>query len=161
MPVHSIPPVYDNRSTVLILGSFPSVRSREQGFFYGHPQNRFWKVISAVFNESVPSTVEEKTALLLHHRIALWDVVASCDIHGSSDSSMKNVVANDILSLLEQAPITAIFVNGTTAEKYYNRLILPTVGRKAILLPSTSPANATWSLQRLVEAWGKIKSQNA
>lgn len=161
MPIHSIPPIYDHRSTVLILGSFPSVRSREQGFFYGHPQNRFWKVISDVCGESVPRTIEQKKDLLLRQGIALWDVVASCDIQGSSDSSMRNVKVNDIASLLEQAPITAIFVNGTTAEKYYNRLILPTVGRKAILLPSTSPANATWSLQRLVEAWGKIKSQNA
>ena len=159
MPTHPIPPVYNNRSTVLILGSFPSVRSREQGFFYGHPQNRFWKVISAVFNESVPSTVEEKTALLLRHRIALWDVVSSCDIQGSSDSSMKNVVANDIVSLLKQAPITAIFVNGKTAAKYYDQLIKPRVQRQAIVLPSTSPANAAWSLERLVEAWHVIQQQ--
>lgn len=161
MPTHAIPPVYDQRSAVLILGSFPSVRSREQGFFYGHPQNRFWKVIAGVFGEAVPSTIEQKKELLLRHGIALWDVVASCDIHGSSDASMRNVVANDIASLLEHTSIKAIFVNGTTAAKYYDRLILPTVGRQAIVLPSTSPANATWSMERLVEAWSIIKSQNA
>ena len=157
MPIHSIPPVYDHRSAVLILGSFPSVRSREEGFFYGHPPNRFWNVISAVCGESVPSTIEEKMALLLRYRIALWDVVASCDIQGSSDSSMRNVVANDIASLLEQAPITAIFVNGKTAARYYDRLIKPVVQRQAIVLPSTSPANAAWSLERLIEAWQVIQ----
>ncbi len=150
---HPIPPVFDERSEILILGSFPSVKSREEGFFYGHPQNRFWKVLSAVFDECEPRAVEEKKQFLLRHRIALWDVIASCEITGSSDSSIKNVIPNDISALLSHTPITRIFVNGKTAEKYYRKYIRPSVGTDAILLPSTSPANAAWSLGQLIEEW--------
>ena len=153
---HPIPPVFDERSEVLILGSFPSVKSREEGFFYGHPQNRFWKVLSAVFDECEPRAVEEKKQFLLRHRIALWDVIASCEITGSSDSSIKNVIPNDISALLSHTPITRIFVNGKTAEKYYRKYIRPSVGTDAILLPSTSPANAAWSLERLIREWRAI-----
>lgn len=156
MPQHPISPVYDERSRVLILGSFPSVKSREQMFFYGHPQNRFWRVIAAVMRVDVPATVEEKRRFLLDHRIALWDVIASCDITGSSDSSIKNVVANDLTAILETAPIRQIFVNGKTAERYYNRYIRAAVGREAICLPSTSPANAACSIERLVDAWSVV-----
>lgn len=157
MPKHPFPPLYDKNSKVLILGSFPSVKSREQMFFYGHPQNRFWKVVSAVMNTDTPVTIEEKSDFLHSNHIALWDVIASCDITGSSDSSIKNVVANDLTEILENADIRQIFVNGKTAEKYYNKYIRDTIDRTAICLPSTSPANAGWSMDRLVEVWGVIK----
>ena len=154
---HPFPPLYDKNSTILILGSFPSVKSREQMFFYGHPQNRFWKVTAAVFGADVPTSIEEKQAFLHEHHIALWDVIASCDIVGSSDSSIQNVTANDLRPILDGAKIERIFVNGKTAEKYYNRYTKELLGREAICLPSTSPANAAWSVERLVEAWSIIK----
>ncbi len=157
MPQHPFPPLYDKKSKILILGSFPSVKSREQNFFYGHPQNRFWKVVSAIMGTGTPKTIEEKKAFLLSSNIALWDVIAYCDITGSSDSSIKNVVANDLTEILQNADIKQIFVNGKTAEKYYNKYIRDTIGRKAVCLPSTSPANAGWNFERLVEAWGVIK----
>ena len=157
MPQHPFPPLYDTNSKVLILGSFPSVKSREQMFFYGHPQNRFWKVIAAVMDTEVPTSIEEKCNLLYNSHIALWDVIASCDISGSSDSSIKNVVANDLTVILESADIKQIFVNGKTAEKYYNKYIRNTIGREAICLPSTSPANAGWRIDGLVEAWSIVK----
>ena len=156
MLTHPIPPVFDRASTILILGSFPSVKSREAQFFYGHPQNRFWKVTSAVFGSPEPHTIEEKRSFLLSHGIAVWDVIASCDIKGSSDSSIKNVVPNDLTQILNSAEIRTIYVNGKTAEKYYNKYIKHTLGCEAVCLPSTSPANAAWSLERLIEAWRKI-----
>jgi len=158
MVSHPIPPVFDRHSRVLILGSFPSVRSREAQFFYGHPQNRFWKVVSAVMGADTPVSIEDKSNFLHSNHIALWDVIASCDITGSSDSSIKNVVANDLTEILKNADISQIFVNGKTAEKYYNKYIRDTIGRDAVCLPSTSPANAGWSVDRLVEAWGVIKN---
>ena len=153
MVVHPIEPVYDKNSQILILGSFPSVKSREEGFFYGHKQNRFWKVISAVFNEEEPKSIEEKKAFLLRNHIALWDVIKSCDIVGSSDSSISNVVANDLSIILDTAEIGAIYVNGKTALKYYEKYTQALVKRPATCLPSTSPANAAWNLDRLLEAW--------
>lgn len=156
MIIHPIEPVFDNESRVLILGSFPSVKSREAMFFYGHPQNRFWKVIASLCGEEIPTTVEEKKALLLRNHIAVWDVIRSCDIEGSSDSSIKNVVANDLSVILDNAQIKAIYVNGKTAEKYYKKYIEKTINRKSICLPSTSPANAAWSLERLVQEWSVI-----
>lgn len=156
MPQHPFPPLYDENSKVLILGSFPSVKSREEMFFYGHPQNRFWRVIAAVCNTDTPVTIEEKKKLLHKNHIALWDVIASCDITGSSDSSIKNVKANDLTVILESADIKQIFVNGKTAEKYYNKYIRDTIGREAVCLPSTSPANAGWKLEKLIEAWRAI-----
>ena len=157
MPQHPFPPLYDENSKVLILGSFPSVKSREEMFFYGHPQNRFWRVIAAVTDEEKPVTIEEKSRLLHKNHIALWDVIASCDITGSSDNSIKNVVANDLTVILESADIKQIFVNGKTAEKYYNKYIRDTICREAVCLPSTSPANAGWKLERLIETWRVIK----
>ncbi len=154
---HPISPLFDENSRILVLGSFPSVRSREQMFFYGHSQNRFWTVISKIFNENVPKTIDEKRKLLLKNNIAVWDVIASCEIVGSSDSTIKNVVANDISIILSKAKIEKIIVNGKTAEKYYNKYIKPRISREAICLPSTSPANASWSLEKLVEAWKIIK----
>lgn len=154
---HNIAPVYDENSRILILGSFPSVKSRECEFFYGHPQNRFWKVTSAVFGCEVPVTAIEKKSFLLKNNIALWDVIESCLIHGSADSSIKDVVPNDISRILDKADIREIYVNGKTAEKYYNKYILPKVGRKAVCLPSTSPANAAFSLERLIKEWSAIR----
>ncbi|MBQ3151381.1 MAG: DNA-deoxyinosine glycosylase [Clostridia bacterium] len=153
---HPFPPLYDENSRILILGSFPSVKSREQLFFYGHPQNRFWKVVAAVFEKSVPQTIEEKKRFLLSNGIALWDVIASCEIEGSSDSSIKNVVPNDLSIILDNCDIKKIFVNGKTAEKYYKKYLRDTVGKDAVCLPSTSPANAAWSVERLTEEWKRI-----
>ena len=151
--IHPIQPFYDKESRILILGSFPSVKSREQMFFYGHPQNRFWKVVAKVFDDDAPTTVPEKKLFLKKHNIALWDVIGSCDIEGSSDSSIENVKANDISLILDSAKIKRVFVNGKTAEKYYRKYIEPQTGIKAICLPSTSPANAAWNLERLVRTW--------
>lgn len=153
MITHPFPPLFDEKSEILILGSFPSVKSREQLFFYGHPQNRFWKVVSAVFDAAEPTTIAEKKQFLLSHKIALWDVIASCEITGSSDSSIKNVRANDISPILKRANIRKIFVNGKTAEKYYKKYTEKAVGRAAVCLPSTSPANAAWNIERLTTVW--------
>lgn len=157
MTVHPIPPLFSGESETLILGSFPSVKSRESKFFYGCPQNRFWSVIAAVFGEEKPSGVEEKKRLILANGLALWDVIERCEIIGSSDASVKNVSANDISVVLDACPIKRIFVNGKTSEKYYNKLIFPKIGVKAVYLPSTSSANASVSLNGLVEAWKIIK----
>lgn len=154
---HPIAPVYNRESRILILGSFPSVKSRENQFFYGHPQNRFWKVLALIFEAEVPQTIPEKKAFLLCHKVAVWDVIASCEIEGSSDSSIRNVVANDLGNLLDTADIKEIYVNGKKAEQLYRKYIEPKTGRTAICLPSTSPANAAWSVKRLVEAWSVIK----
>ncbi|MBR2180285.1 MAG: DNA-deoxyinosine glycosylase [Oscillospiraceae bacterium] len=155
---HPFPPLYNKDSKILILGSFPSVKSREQMFFYGHPQNRFWKVVSSVFERDEPETIEEKKQLLYENGVALWDVIASCEIAGSSDSSIKNVKVNDISKILKESDIRQIFVNGKTAEKYFKKYTQAQINREAVCLPSTSPANAVWSLEKLVEAWQAIKS---
>jgi hypoxanthine-DNA glycosylase len=157
MLTHPIPPLYDENSRILILGSFPSVKSREACFFYGHPQNRFWKVTSSVFGEEVPQTIDEKKTFLLRNRIALWDVIGSCDIVGSSDSSIRNVTPNDLSIILNSADIEQIYVNGKTAYKYYTKYTEKMTGRSAICLPSTSPANAAWTIERLVSEWGCIR----
>lgn len=153
--IHTFEPVYDKNSKVLILGTFPSVKSRENNFYYGHPQNRFWKVIAAVTGSEVPETVEEKKKLLLANHIAIWDVIKSCDIIGSSDSSIKNVVPNDIAGLLQKTNIKTIVANGATAERLYNTYALSQTCIPIVKMPSTSPANAAWSLERLCEEWGK------
>lgn len=155
---HPIPPVFDSNSEILILGSFPSVKSRETAFFYGHPQNRFWKVLSSVLDEDEPQTIEEKKAFLIRNHIALWDVIGSCDIEGSSDSRIRNVKVNDLDVIFGTADIKAVYVNGKTALKYYQRYIMPLTDRPAVCLPSTSPANAGWSTERLTEAWKCIRS---
>lgn len=157
MITHPISPVYNKDSKILILGSFPSVKSREAQFFYGHPQNRFWKVTAGVFEEDVPDTTEEKRAFLLRNKIAVWDVIQSCDIVGSSDSSITNVVVNDIEPILSGSKIKKIYVNGKKAYSLYNKYIKPVIGVEAMCLPSTSSANAAWNLDRLVETWKIIK----
>jgi hypoxanthine-DNA glycosylase len=154
--IHPIPPVYDENSRILILGSFPSVKSREAGFFYGHPQNRYWKVLAGVFNDKVPVTIPEKREFLLRHHIAAWDVIASCDIEGSSDASIKNAVPNDLTAILKTADIGQIFTNGKTAYSLFQKYTAPLIHRDSICLPSTSPANAAWSLEKLIDEWKKI-----
>ena len=147
---HPIAPVYDESSKILILGSFPSTKSREEMFFYAHPQNRFWRVISSLLGERLPENVEEKRELLLKHGIAVWDSIASCDIAGSSDSTIKNVTPNNLDTILKSGNVKAIFTNGKTSEKYfkrYNKAI------QSINLPSTSPANAAWSFEKLLNEW--------
>lgn len=156
---HPFLPLYDENSEILILGSFPSVKSREEMFFYGHPQNRFWKVIAAVTKNQIPETIPQKKELLLKNRIALWDVIASCEITGSSDSSIKNVIPNDITEILNNSKITRIYVNGKTSEKFYNKYIKERTGVSAICLPSTSPANAVWTLDKLISEWKRILSE--
>lgn len=154
--VHSFEPVYDKSSEILILGTLPSVKSRENNFYYGHKQNRFWKVLAALLKEPLPNTIEEKKAMLLAHRIALWDVIQSCDIKGSSDSSIKNVQPTDIGMILEKTNVTQIYANGNKAGQLYKRYQFPVMGIEATVLPSTSPANAAWSFDRLCETWRVI-----
>lgn len=154
--VQPFEPVYDENSEILILGSLPSVKSRENGFYYGHPQNRFWKVVSAVTESATPHDIDEKKQMLLGHHIALWDVIKECDIVGSSDSSIKNAVAADLSGIMEKAQIRRIYVNGKAAEKYYKKYIEPKIHMKAVVLPSTSPANAAFSLDRLIHVWKEL-----
>ncbi len=151
--IHPFGPLYDKNSRVLILGSLPSVKSREQNFFYGHPQNRFWPLIARLFNEPVPLTIEEKKKMILKHHLALWDTIYSCDIIGSSDSSIKNVVPTDLEQIINNSKVTAVFCNGNTSGRYFHKYQEKTLGIKATILPSTSPANAAWSMERLEEAW--------
>ena len=153
MTLRTIDPVWDENSKVLILGSFPSVKSREEGFFYGHKQNRFWRVLASVCDCSVPQNIDEKKSMLLANGIAVWDVIHSCDIVGSSDSSIKNVVPNDIDDIVKKSHIKRIFTNGKKADELYQKYIEQTVGISAECLPSTSPANAVWTLVKLCEEW--------
>ena len=151
--IHPIPPLYDKSSRVLILGSFPSVKSREAMFFYGHPQNRFWKLMALLFEADIPSTVEEKKRLVLSHGIAMWDTIHSCTITGSSDSSIKDVVPNDLSVILNNSRVKRIFCNGAASHRLYQKYIYPINNIPAQKLPSTSPANAAWSLEKLAEEW--------
>ncbi len=156
MIVHPFPPLYNKDSKVLILGSFPSVRSREAMFFYGHPQNRFWKVIAALFDEPVPRSIPEKKALILGHGLALWDSIASCEIKGSSDASITDAVPTDLSEILENSAVQRIFCNGAKSFEMYRKYQLPRTGIEAVKLPSTSPANAACSLDKLIDAWKVI-----
>lgn len=153
--VHTFEPVYNQESKLLVLGSFPSVKSREAGFYYYHPQNRFWKMLAKLFDEPLPKSIGEKKELLLRHHIAVWDVVASCEIAGSSDSSIKNVTPVDIKKVLSVASINKILTNGATADSLYRRHLYPLTQIEAVRMPSTSPANAAFSLERLCELWGE------
>lgn len=153
---HNIEPVYDTNSRILILGSFPSVKSREGQFFYHHPQNRFWKILTAITGDNFMTDIDEKRRLLLKNRIAVWDVIASCTIHGSSDSSIQDVVPNDVNRILKEASIEHIFTNGNKSYEMYRKYLLPVTNIPAVKLPSSSPANAAWSLPRLIEAWKVI-----
>lgn len=150
---HTFEPVYDADSRILILGTLPSVKSRENNFYYGHKQNRFWKLLANLLEEPQPVTIEEKKCMLLKHHIAIWDVIQSCDIKGSSDSSIKNVEPTDIRRILAAADIKQIYANGNKAGLLYKKYQQPVTGREAIVLPSTSPANAAWTFDRLCEKW--------
>ena len=155
---HPFGPLFGPDSRILILGSFPSVKSREQNFFYGHPQNRFWKVIAAVYGEGIPQTIPEKKKLIHSHGLALWDSSASCVVTGSSDASIRDVRPNDLRIILDRCPIRKIYCNGRKSHEMYEKHIRPVLGLEAGCLPSTSPANAQWSLERLVEAWSVLKN---
>ena len=150
---HTFDPVYDAESSILILGSFPSVKSRENNFFYGHPQNRFWKVMANILEWEVPTTIEEKKNMLLSNHVAVWDVIARSSIQGSSDTSIKDVVVNDFSKILQNSKVERIYVNGGKAYELYHKYAEKVTGIKAIKLPSTSPANAAWSLERLTKMW--------
>lgn len=151
--IHPIPPLYSKNSEILILGSFPSVKSRENEFFYAHPQNRFWKVLSAVFNSPLPQNTDEKKEHVLKNKLALFDVIKQCDIKGSGDSTIKNVIPNDLSPILDNSDIKKIILNGKTAEKYYKKYLSPVINIDYVTLPSTSPANAAYSLDRLIVEW--------
>lgn len=153
---HTFDPVFNAESKILILGSFPSVKSRENNFFYGHPQNRFWKVMANVLNWKMPTTIEEKRKMLLENHVAVWDVIASCSIVGSSDTSIKDVVVNDFSKILENSKVERIYVNGGKAYELYHKYAEKVTGIKAVKLPSTSPANAAWSLEKLTKTWKEI-----
>jgi len=157
MIIHPFPPEFDKDSRVLILGSFPSVASREQMFFYGHKQNRFWKVCARIFECDTPETIEEKKQFLHSKHIALWDSIGSCDIIGSADSTIKNVKPNDLTPILNNSKIEKIFTNGKASHKYYQRLIFPQIHLEDICLPSTSPANAAQSIDMLIASWKQIR----
>lgn len=154
---HTIKPVYDKDSKILILGTIPSPKSREIGFYYGHPQNRFWKVLSAVLNEKEPETIEDKKVFLLKNKIALWDVLASCDIRGADDSSIKNPIANDMNIILNQSQVKNIFTTGSTAFKLYNKYCYEKIQIKAVQMLSTSPANCRYSLETLIGNYSILK----
>lgn len=157
MIIHPFPALFDSDSEILILGSFPSVKSRENNFFYGHPQNRFWKVTSSVFSQPCPSSIPEKKEFLLKNKIALWDVIKSCEIENSSDSSIKDVIPNDLQFILKNSHVKKIFTNGKTADKYYRKYQKCITGIDSVCLPSTSPANAAFGIDRLIQEWSAIK----
>lgn len=152
---HPFPPIYNSDSRILILGSFPSVKSRINGFFYGNPQNRFWKIISKVTNNLLPTNISEKKALLLTNHIALWDVVKTCDIEGSKDNSIRNIIPNDLSIILNQSSIKTIFANGNMAYNLYDKYSKNLYSMNIIKLPSTSPANASYNFEKLFEIWNK------
>lgn len=153
---HNIDPIFNDKSKILILGSFPSVKSRQNQFFYHHPQNRFWKILENLFQVSL-STLDEKKEFLLSQHIALWDVIQSCEITGSSDVSIRNVIVNDIPSLLKTSDITKIFTNGKKAHELYKKHLFIATQIEDICLPSTSPANAGYSLEMLIDKYSIIK----
>lgn len=152
---HPFEPIYSENSKILILGSLPSVKSREQNFYYGHPQNRFWKVTSSLLHEPLPTNAEDKRMMLLKHDIAIWDVILNCDIKGSSDSSIRNVTPTDIAALIQKTKIERIFCNGKTAGRLFEKYQQKNISIQAVTLPSTSPANAAFSVERLIDEWGK------
>ena len=157
---HTFEPIFDKNSEILVLGSFPSVKSRENNFYYAHPQNRFWKVVASVCSCPVPKTVEEKKNMLLSNKIAVWDVIKSCEITGSADSTIKSVIPNDLSEILSVADIKKIYANGKTAQSLYNKYIKKNTGVDIISLPSTSPANASYSLEKLIKEWKIINEYN-
>jgi hypoxanthine-DNA glycosylase len=158
--VHPFPPVFDKDAEILILGTFPSVKSRENQFYYGHPQNRFWQVLANIFEDDLPHTIDEKKRFLLKHHIALWDVLSSCEIKNSADSSIKSPTVNNIEPLIESTRIQRIYCNGKKAQALYERYIEHKQSAfPSVCLPSTSPANAGYSLSKLIDVWRIIKTK--
>ena len=157
--IHPFMPVYDRNAEILILGTFPSVKSRENKFYYGHPQNRFWKLLARIYQEETPKTIEEKTAFLRKHRIALWDVIRSCEIEGSADHTIEKASANDIPSLINETQIRIIYCNGKKAFELYRKFFKEPVDAEVRCLPSTSPANAAWTMEKLISAWEILKEE--
>jgi hypoxanthine-DNA glycosylase len=155
---HPLAPIYDEHSKVLILGTFPSPKSRETAFDYGYPQNRFWQVMAAVMESEVPQNNGEKTIFLLQNKIALWDVIHSCEITGAADGSIKNPIENDFSEILRKADIKAVFTTGMTATRLYQKHCFPKTGIPAVYLPSTSPANRSSSFEVLVEKYAVVKT---
>ena len=153
--IHPFEPVYSTESKILILGSFPSVKSREDNFYYAHPQNRFWRIMASILNEDVPRNINQKKDILLNGKIAIWDVLKSCKIEGSSDASIKEPIVNDISKVLDITNISCIFFNGNKAFNIYNKYLKSKLHIKCKVLPSTSPANAMWNFDRLLEVWKK------
>ena len=154
---HAFQPVYDGNSKVLILGTMPSPQSVKHGFYYSHPQNRFWPLLATLYNDELPHTPEEKKSFALRHGIALWDVLASCDIDGASDASIRHPVPNDFTGILQEAPIAKIFTTGKTAYTLFQKHVAPSLHRDAIYLPSTSPANqALFPWDKLLETWKSL-----
>ena len=153
---HEFDPIFDENSEILILGTLPSVKSREQNFYYGHPQNRFWKVMAAVLQVEVPISIDEKKRMLHENHIALWDTIYSCDIIGSSDSSIRNVTPTDLQPIIEQSQIKRVYCNGAISGKYFKKYQQNVLGMEAVTLPSTSPANAAYSVERLVSIWKQM-----
>lgn len=153
---HTFEPIYNEQSRILILGTFPSVKSRETGFYYGHPQNRFWKMLAAITDSALPETIAEKKAFLLANHIAIWDVIQTCSIKGSDDNSITDVVPNDFTTLFADTQISVIAANGTKAYNLYQKYVYPLSGREAVKMPSTSPANAAWRLEKLVEEYRRL-----
>jgi len=154
--VHPFEPVYHNHSRILILGTFPSVKSREENFYYGHPKNRFWEVLSCLTGHPLPETIEEKKELLACEGIALWDVLKSCDIEKSKDSTIMNPVANDLSIIFDNCHIEAVFTNGKKAGELYRKYCYPNTNMKCHTLPSTSPANGRYNLEKLMWEWSAI-----
>lgn len=151
---HPFKPVYNKNSTILILGSFPSIKSREINFYYGHPQNRFWKILELIYNEKIEINIESRKNFLLKNNIALWDTIKECDIVSSSDSSIRNAIPNDINTIIKNSNIRAIFCNGNTSYKLFMKYFKDSFKEIDIIcLPSSSPANAKFSLQDLVNIW--------
>lgn len=154
--IHPFKPIYNKESKILILGSFPSVKSREDNFYYAHPQNRFWRLLANILKCNTPTTVDEKKEMLLKNNIAIWDVLSSCDIVGSSDASIKNPVVNDISGIIKKTKITKVFFNGKKAFEVYNKYNNENLDINFEVLPSSSPANAMWSFEKLYEYWNNV-----
>lgn len=154
---HTIPPIFDKESKILILGSLPSFKSREEKFYYAHPKNRFWKILAITFDKEIPKTIEDKKNLLRKHHVALWDVISSCEIKGSSDSSIKNVIPNDLNIILKKCKIAKIFTLGKTATNLYKKYCYPKTNIESIYLPSTSPANCAIKDDKLIKEFKKIR----
>ena len=155
---HTLEPIYDSESKVLILGSMPSIKSREVNFYYAHPKNRFWNTLERVFDIKIGDSIDDKKKFLHDYHIALFDVIKECDILSSSDNSIKNPIPNDFSNIIKNSKIKTIFTTGKKSYELYNKLCYKDTHIKAIYLPSTSPANCTHGIEdKLYNEYSKIK----